>query len=454
VNFFDEAELSRLDAMVKSTEDESKTNDDLVVGLSKFSLSFRGNRHDLKQMDPFSRSYADMVKSVHEEIIGRQHKTSLEGLPNLNLEYERQWPSPWGTKCPETVGRVLLAYGFLIKALQLPPFARILEVGCGMGSLTWNLARMGYRVDALDPNEAQCESVRQFTSDFPCKPRVAALPLDEWLRTKADNYKYDAVIFFESFHHIINHRECLQLLIDKHLERDGKILLAAEPVFEHECDILPYPWGPRLDGESIRAMRNWGWLELGFCKDYLSSMFARLDFNIEWLRSDVAYPHTHVLRATRKPAESHDPEREVRYIAGIYEKIDLSVAGLPAFIEHCSGLSVREPFGRWSIGELITLDLNQRIRGDISVEFELYAVFGPNVNKTLTVTCGESTERVKLYSTDVKSSYVARFPRADFKTIAIRIPHPCRPKDMPELNNEDSRPVGIALRSIKISRST
>jgi hypothetical protein len=251
----------------------------------------------------------------------------------------------------------------------------------------------------------------------------------------------------------MNHRECLQLLVERHLERDAKIFLAAEPVFEQECDILPYPWGPRLDGESIRAMRNWGWLELGFCKDYLSTMFAKLGFDIEWLRSDVAYPHTHLLRAARKPSEPYDTEQGVRYRSGLYDKIDLSVAGLPEFIESCSGLSVREPFGRWSIGEQITLGLDRRITGDICIEFELYAVFGPNVNKTLTVVCGEAVERVKLYPTDMKSSYVIRFPRADFKTIVIQIPHPFRPKDMPELKNEDPRSVGIAIRSIKISRS-
>jgi SAM-dependent methyltransferase len=393
-----------------------------------------------------------MITRIHEEIIGRPHETNLEGLPNLNLDYERQWPYPWGTKCPETVGRVLLAYGFLIKSLKLPPGARILEVGCGMGSLTWNLARMGYRVDALDPNETQCASVRQFTSDFPCRPNVAALPLDRWLKTKGENYKYDAVIFFESFHHVMNHRECLQLLADKHLEEDGRVFLAAEPVFEHECEILPYPWGPRLDGESIRAMRNWGWLELGFCKDYLSSMFDKLDFNIEWLRSDVSYPHTHVLRATRRSSRPYDPERDVRYSASLYEKIDLSVAGLPEFIESCSGLSIREPFGRWSIGEEVALVLNRRVTGSVTIELDLYAVFGPNVHKTLTVTCGEATERVKLYPAAVQSSYLCRFPRSDFKTILIRVPHPCRPKDIPDLENEDSRPVGIALRSIKISR--
>src|SRR5262249_31998791 len=153
---------------------------------------------------------------------------------------------PWDTRDAATVGRALIAYGFLIKVANLPPNARILEVGCGMGSLTWNLAKMGYRVDALDPNKGQCDCVTEMTKDVTVPPNIVAATLDQWLDTRSKNYKYDAVIFFESFHHLIDHQSCLlRLTRDQHIESDAKILLAAEPIFGRICDLLPYPWGPR-----------------------------------------------------------------------------------------------------------------------------------------------------------------------------------------------------------------
>jgi hypothetical protein len=34
-------------------------------------------------------------------------------------------------------------------------------------------------------------------------------------------------------------------------------------------DNVPYPWGPRLDALSVFCMRRFGWMELGFTRDYL-----------------------------------------------------------------------------------------------------------------------------------------------------------------------------------------
>lgn len=43
-----------------------------------------------------------------------------------------------------------MAIGFIIKNLQLPPNARILEFGPGWGNLTIALAKMGFQVTAID----------------------------------------------------------------------------------------------------------------------------------------------------------------------------------------------------------------------------------------------------------------------------------------------------------------
>ncbi len=55
------------------------------------------------------------------------------------------------------------------------------------------------------------------------------------------------------------------------LNEGGKIIFAAEPI----TDDFPIPWGLRLDGESLWAIRNFGWCELGFQESYFRELMAR-----------------------------------------------------------------------------------------------------------------------------------------------------------------------------------
>ena len=372
--YFEPEDLCVLDSVIKSVESDARDAGELVQKLSTFALKLKGDVSHILETDPYSPVYEERIRRVHEEIIGKRHSSQLEGLPVLNLAYESEWPYPWGTKCAETVGRVLIAYGFLIKAASLSPHARVLEVGCGMGSLTWNLARMGYRVDALDPNPKQCECAVAVTNGFPVKPNVVATTLGEWIDQRERNYKYDAVIFFESFHHIMNHQECLKKLLAEHMEVDGRILLAAEPILEAICEVLPYPWGPRLDGESVRAMRKWGWLELGFTRPYMEGLFEMLGLEWEWLKSDVAIPHSQVVRGRRKVVERMNGPVE-RYTAKFADGIDFSREGLPDFVAEWKGLSHREEWGRWSEGDKVEIRLTGKLPGQFTLRLELVSVF-------------------------------------------------------------------------------
>jgi 2-polyprenyl-3-methyl-5-hydroxy-6-metoxy-1,4-benzoquinol methylase len=451
MSYFEEEDLRALDSLVKDVERDARDAGELVQRLSTFSLRLKGDVSHIVRTDPYSAEYVERVKTVHEEIIGKQHRSEFEGLPVLNLEYESEWPYPWGTKCAETVGRVLIAYGFLIKAASLGPSARILEVGCGMGSLTWNLARMGYRVDALDPNPKQCECVLAVTNGFPVKPRVVAATLEEWMHRKEKSYKYDAVIFFESFHHIMNHRECLTELLADHMEVDGRVLLAAEPILEEVCDVLPYPWGPRLDGESIRAMRNWGWLELGFTKSYIEGLFQMLGLEFEWLKSEVSLPHSQVIRGHRKVAlEAKGVAERLRYKAKLSDGIDFRREGLPEFVAECVGLSYREQWGRWSEGGKVEIRLASKLPKTFALKLELASVFGPNVGKKLRLNVGTQETDVILETIEARSTYTVQFDSVESDRIEIAIPHPFRPKDMPELCNEDSRRIGIGIQAVFI----
>lgn len=449
MSYFLEKDLHDFDEVLYDIEHNAQDNMDLITKLANYSIKISGDISKVVESNPLSKNYITHVKKLHEEIIGKAHSSSLEGLPTVNPEYEREWPYPWGTRSALTVGRFLIAYGFLLKVANLTPNARILEVGCGMGSLTWNLARMGYRVDALDPNIAQCEIVAESTKGFSAKPNIIPMTLDEWLDVKPDYYRYDAIIFFESFHHVIDHQACIDRLLTSHMEFDAKILLAAEPIFETTTDILPYPWGPRLDGESLRAMRRWGWLELGYTEDYLKKLFKKFGLTYEWFKCDEAAPLSQIVVGcmTNEKVNLSCP-RELRYPAVISNGIDLSINGLPEFIVECSGLSDYEGWGRWSLGDNVHFKLKHNLTGNIIIKLDLSGVFGPNVHKKIVISIGEKQSSAILEPIELCSSYSFAFDTINSDTIKIIIPHPYRPKDIIELNNEDSRKIGIGIKSI------
>lgn len=451
MQYFSEKDLLQFDELLKDIEHHAQDNADLLKRLDRYSISVKGDLTEMKAMDPRSEAYVDHVKRVHEEIIGRSHSAALEGLPELNAAYEHDWPYPWGTKSGPTVANFLIAYGLLLKVANLPPNARVLEVGCGMGSLTWNLARMGYRVDALDPNALQCQIVRDATKGFPVAPKVIAMTLDQWLAAKAENYKYDAIIFFESFHHILDHRMCLRELLRSHMEFDGKVILAAEPVFGKECAHLPYPWGPRLDGQSLRAMRRWGWLELGFTKAYIKQIFKEFDLSFTWTKSADGGPLSQIIvgyKDNNPVNKTHDSG--IRYAAPVSDGIDLSIDGMPKYIHEYSGLAAAESWGRWSLGDAVRIKLAHCLTGNVTVVLDVSSVFGPNVHKNLKVRIGNRIVKQTLEPIEQKMSYEFRFENISGNEIEIIIPHPCRPKDIPELGIEDPRRVGLGIKRLMI----
>ena len=76
---------------------------------------------------------------------------------------------------------------------------------------------------------------------------------------------------------------------------EGQIYLASEPVFP----AYPVPWGVRMDGEALWAMRNFGWLELGFDEAYFREALARTGWSgFRHVCKDVHWASVWQLRKT------------------------------------------------------------------------------------------------------------------------------------------------------------
>jgi SAM-dependent methyltransferase len=73
---------------------------------------------------------------------------------------------------------------FLLEELQVPPGARILDVGCGTGRHSIELARRGYRVTGLDLSAEMLARAR-------AKAQAAGVHVD-WVRGDATKFSIDA----------------------------------------------------------------------------------------------------------------------------------------------------------------------------------------------------------------------------------------------------------------------
>jgi len=240
----------------------------------------------LSRLDPFSAAYASGVRDLYARLATKPYDVSNEGFAGDDVIQRARWQTPYGQ--PATVvGQFLIAYGFLLKIADVPLGAHVLEVGCGEGSLSYVLAKMGYDLTCVDASEQFVRITEAATFGLETERThvrvvhgdVAALSIERPI---------DAVIFFESFHHIFDHAKVLETLRRK-ITPGGVMVFAGEPIVDAECDVLPYPWGPRLDGESLRAIRRFGWMELGFTEKYFFELLRRSGLRAERFHAKDSY---------------------------------------------------------------------------------------------------------------------------------------------------------------------
>jgi SAM-dependent methyltransferase len=232
--------------------------------------------------DPYSPEYAAAQMKTYLALSGRSsYQPEVNERSLVNFDWHKRWPFPYSTQSPTTVGEQLMAYGFVIRSMNLRAGASIVEFGPGFGELALHLARMGYRVTAVEIEKDYIELIRHHANMLHLD--VALVQQD--MATFEPGEQYDAALFYESFHHCADH---LRLLRNQYamIVPDGLIAFAAEPVAD-----FPHPWGlVRPDGQTLWSIRKFGWFELGFDTSY----FLRTLLLFGWLprryRSDLAHP--------------------------------------------------------------------------------------------------------------------------------------------------------------------
>ncbi|MGH8996420.1 MAG: class I SAM-dependent methyltransferase [Acidimicrobiales bacterium] len=238
--------------------------------------------------DPFSDEYRGWVFDLYATVSGRRGYSLDNEASPFDLEESVARPYPYSTGSTTVVGEELVARGFIVSTLGLAPPARIVEFGSGWGNLTNDLAAMGFEVTAVEVDSQFC-ALTERRSRTPERLRVVHSGMLEFEATE----RFDAAIFYESFHHCADHMAMLGRLSDIVGPR-GRVLWAGEPIAP-----MGMPWGLRLDGYSLWSTRTHGWLELGFDERYFAEALDRTGWQGSRRRLPAGSPLADVIVGSR-----------------------------------------------------------------------------------------------------------------------------------------------------------
>jgi len=256
-----DAELLEVDQAFQISDDEGRKR------LAQIRYQLKGDF----PADPYSPEYAAAQMQMYSALSGRTaYDPWINEHSSFDLGQAKWSPFPYFTHSPTTVGDQLIAQGFLIRAMNLRPGARVIEFGPGWGNITLHLAQMGYRVTAVEIEKDFVELIRSRASTLGVEVNL----VNQDMLLFQPSEQYDAALFFESFHHCVDHLRLLRNL-GIMIAPDGLIAFASEPIGDY-----PYPWGfVRSDGLTLWSIRRFGWFELGFDSSY----FLRTLLLFGWL---------------------------------------------------------------------------------------------------------------------------------------------------------------------------
>lgn len=273
--------LIELDRELEYVDSQFQISDDCGrVALSKFRYKI-----DIKSIpiDPFSREYFDFQMKLYSIISGRQNYDIKYEETFFNEDEMKICPFPYNTQSASTVGDQLLAIGFIIKKTNLPKNSNIIKFGPGYGNLTLALAQMGHNMTCVEVEKRFIDLIKYRTKEIN-KP-IEFFQQDMLEFTKTTDKKFDVAIFYESFHHCCDPLNLIENL-SRIINKNGIICFASEPLIQGPFKKdLPYPWGIRLDGMSVWSIRRFGWMELGFDRDFFLKTLSRHGFKSEQFSS-------------------------------------------------------------------------------------------------------------------------------------------------------------------------
>jgi 2-polyprenyl-3-methyl-5-hydroxy-6-metoxy-1,4-benzoquinol methylase len=266
---------------LKLKTDQMESEIDRIALLCDFAVS---DERLMLKGDPFSASYLSDVFNSHRIISGNAEYSAqkAELSPFVDPEKSAAQPSIYGYGDSSFLGEFMISFGAILRAMKLRAGESVLEYGAGDGQISLMLARLGCKVSVVDVEQRYLDAIKLQGSAL--KTNVDTL-CGEFGDNFPDGRKFDCILFFEAFHHCIQHQDVLVRIKD-FLTPNGRIIFSGEPIVDPDGywkDVVPFPWGPRLDALSLRAMRWYGWCELGFQRPYFEELLRRSGFSFEFV---------------------------------------------------------------------------------------------------------------------------------------------------------------------------
>jgi 2-polyprenyl-3-methyl-5-hydroxy-6-metoxy-1,4-benzoquinol methylase len=278
--------FSELDNLLKHFDDGYEISHDEAY--RRFAESHLLPPDDLPS-DPFSEQYAARYLELYKKISSRVAYSPQNERSEFNVDELTFRPFPYFTHSLKLASLHYTLIGKLFEIMDLKENSDILECGFGWGNTTLALAMLGHNITAVDIEERYCELVRRRAEML----HVDSITLinSDFLWVETTDKQFDAIFFFESFHHCWEFQRLLRAL-HRVLRPGGKVYFGAEPINKD----FTVPWGVRLDGESLFVARKSGWMELGFRSDFFAELLSRTG----WVGQCV-YPHFWVATSKNDP---------------------------------------------------------------------------------------------------------------------------------------------------------
>jgi hypothetical protein len=142
----------------------------------------------------------------------------------------------------------------------------------------------------------------------------------------------------------------------------------------------------------------------------------------------------------------------LRYPATPADGMAFARAGLPEWVRSTVGLSLREPFGRWTDANLApaaAVLLRQEIRGPVCLE--LVARAAPSMaGKDLSIRMGDEVETVHGLSGEFAEHWLRFKLTNGADKIEFLLPQPVRRESEFDAGNMDTRRLGVGLSSMRL----
>jgi 2-polyprenyl-3-methyl-5-hydroxy-6-metoxy-1,4-benzoquinol methylase len=285
------AARSRLFAGARRLFEQNTKNWNLP--LSKFQKVWVGGYVILADyaVGRFPPRFEDQAKAYAMEI---HYRTQIPGVTAEDtVQTEMRKPFWFGPGVQDFLGGFTRLMAVL-EQLNLPPPARILELGCGTGWMAEFLAISGFEVvgTSIAPTDiADAEKRRRSleAKGLPARLRFEVAAMESVHTTVGPVNHYDVVFCFEALHHAFDWREAVR---SAHacLRPGGWLLICSEPNVLHTF-------------VSYRSARLVGTHEIGFCRSELEQQLKNIGFTeVKYLGSPVHFWAKKHWLAARKPA--------------------------------------------------------------------------------------------------------------------------------------------------------